>query len=80
MLARNMGKWDRLLRAIGGLALVTIGMLQLGGAEAGLRTAVVVLGAASLLTAASGFCLLYRLLGISMQHSAEPALDRLPDI
>ncbi len=52
----NMGKTDRIIRAVVGIVLVLVGALALGGA---VEIVLVVIGAVLLLTAAVGFCPLY---------------------
>lgn len=64
----NVGTVDRAIRALLGLALAIIGMWPLGGMQNSvLGLAVALVGVAVLFTAASGFCLIYRLLGISTE-------------
>lgn len=57
---RNEGPVDRILRAILGLALIGLSFALTGA----LKIVLIVVGAVSLITAATGFCLLYTLLGI----------------
>ena len=64
----NVGTVDRAIRAILGLILAIFGMGPLGGMQnTVLGLAVALIGVAVLFTAASGFCLIYRLLGISTE-------------
>lgn len=58
MLKVNEGNTDRIVRIIVGIALIVLGL-----ATSQLLLAVV--GLVPLLTGLSGFCLIYRLLGIS---------------
>jgi uncharacterized membrane protein len=58
----NEGPTDRIIRAVLGVALVLAGLLAVEG-TAGI--VLVVLGGIVLVTAATGFCGLYALLGIS---------------
>ena len=71
---RNVGTADRALRTVLGLAAVG-GAFWFGLASAA-GLVMVVVGAVLLVTAAAGFCPLYRLLGVSTdrnrQHEAEP--------
>ena len=65
----NVGTIDRAIRAILGLVLAIAGLGPLGGMQNSvLGIAVSLLGVAVLFTAASGFCLIYRLLGISTEN------------
>lgn len=57
---RNEGPVDRIIRAILGLALIGLSFALTGT----LKIVLIVVGAVSLITAATGFCLLYTLLGI----------------
>lgn len=57
---RNEGVIDRIIRAVVGLALIGASFAVVGA----LKIALIVLGVVSLITAITGFCLLYRLLGI----------------
>ena len=64
----NADTIDRAIRAILGLILAIVGLGPLGGMQnIVLGLAVSLLGVALLFTAASGFCLIYRLLGISTE-------------
>ncbi len=57
---KNEGPLDRIVRAIIGLALIALSLTVAGA----LKIILMVIGAISLITAATGFCLLYTLLGI----------------
>jgi len=57
---RNEGPIDRLIRAIIGLALILVSFATAGV----LKIVLIVVGAVALVTAATGFCLLYTLLGL----------------
>jgi uncharacterized membrane protein len=68
MLTRNESPLDRVVRAVVGSALIVTSIAGLGlttplGVVAG------VVGAVLLFTAATGFCLLYRLFGIDTVKS-----------
>ena len=66
MLKKNMGRLDRTVRFIAGVALIPIGVFALGGWQGNLSG--ILLGAASLvllLTSLTGFCPAYVPLGIS---------------
>ncbi len=63
---RNESKLDRIVRAIAGIATVGAGFL-LGGT---LGVVLYVVGGVLLFTAATGFCLLYTLFGISTCRTA----------
>jgi len=58
---QNENNTDRLIRAIVGVVLIGIGWLYLGNNTLGLVFDV--LGLVALFTAATGFCLLYKLFG-----------------
>ena len=67
---RNENIFDRMLRALLGLALLLVGFFWMPG---GWQYLVYVMGAVLLLTGIVGFCPLYRLLGISTyRNSAKP--------
>lgn len=57
---RNEGGADRVVRAVVGLALIGASFAAAGA----FKIVLIVLGGVSLVTAATGFCLLYTLLGI----------------
>ncbi len=60
-MTRNEGTADRVLRAILGAAVILLALWSLAGALYWIALAI---GAVLLLTAASGFCPAYRLLGV----------------
>jgi len=61
MLKVNEGNTDRIVRGVLGVGLV-VGGLAIGG---GVGVVMMVAGAVALFTAATGFCALYALFGIS---------------
>ena len=66
MFQRNEGPVDRTIRIVLGVVLLLVGLWLLnglGGAAGGIIVAVI--GAILLITGITGFCGLYRLLGIS---------------
>lgn len=66
MFQRNEGPVDRTIRIVLGVLLLLVGLWLLnglGGAAGGIIVAVI--GAILLITGITGFCGLYRLLGIS---------------
>ena len=74
MLHRNEGPLDRAIRLAIGIAFVPIGLFVFGGVGGeigGLALAGV--GVLALVTGATGFCLLYGLLGISTLPQARAA-------
>ena len=62
-MTRNEGTFDRVARGI--LVLVLLALAFLGGLQGALFWIALVVGILMLVTAATGFCLLYRLLGIN---------------
>jgi Na+/phosphate symporter len=58
---KNESKKDRIIRAIVGVGLLLFGYAVLGGA---LQVIAYILGIISIITAITGFCLIYKLLGI----------------
>lgn len=72
MIKKNMGRLDRGLRLIAGLALVLIGLFALGG---WLGVLAVVLGVVLLLTSGTGFCPLYLPFGMSTLHGGDRSVD-----
>jgi fatty acid desaturase len=58
VMKRNMGKWDRIIRAIVGVVLVVMGVLYLGFWWGILM---LVIGILLLVTSIIGFCYLYTL-------------------
>ncbi len=73
---RNEGAADRIIRLLIGLALIGIGYFYLSGAAA---IVLYVLGAISLITAATGFCALYKLLGASTLKAAKGGETKAPE-
>jgi hypothetical protein len=67
----NMGTWDRWLRALVIAPAAGIGAL-LAGATTVLGVVLLVVAAIMAVTAVTGFCPLYRLLGISTIRDAAP--------
>ena len=66
MFPRNESTLDRIIRAVVGAILTWAGYWPLGGQSGSILGIVALLvGLILLVTAATGFCLLYRLLGIS---------------
>lgn len=62
----NEGDLDRIIRAVVGVALLVVGLWPMAGLQGAVWGIVVaVIGAVLLFTAITGFCLIYRLLGIS---------------
>jgi uncharacterized membrane protein HdeD (DUF308 family) len=62
----NEGTVDRIIRAVLGAALLWAGLWLLNGLQAAtLGIVVAVVGLILLFTALTGFCLIYRVLGIS---------------
>lgn len=59
---RNESNQDRGIRAVVGIIAVLVGLLAVGGF---LRALLVIVGLVLVITAAVGFCPLYRLLGIN---------------
>ncbi len=64
MFRRNESSLDRLVRALAGAGLLVAAFAGLGAATAAGIVAIV-LGAVLLFTAATGFCAIYRLFGLS---------------
>jgi hypothetical protein len=66
MVKKNMGRFDRTLRFIGGVALIPIGLLALGGWQGNLSGVLVATFAlVPLVTSLTGFCPGYIPFGIS---------------
>lgn len=66
MFARNEGTVDRIVRAVVGVILLWAGLWPLAGLQAAVLGIIVALiGLILVITAITGFCLIYRLLGIS---------------
>lgn len=59
---RNESNQDRGIRAVVGLIALLVGLFAAGGF---LRALLIIVGLVLLITAAMGFCPLYRLLGIN---------------
>lgn len=59
---RNESNQDRGIRAVVGIIALLIGLFAVGGF---LRALLIIVGLVLLITAAVGFCPLYRLLGIN---------------
>ncbi len=70
-MSRNESNLDRMIRA--GAAVVALVVAFAVGASSVLGIALLVVGAILVVTAAVGFCPLYRLLGIGT-HKSEPGL------
>jgi len=60
---RNEGSTDRIIRVILGIVLIIIGWLVLGNSTLGVILDII--GVILLITAITGFCAIYRLLGVS---------------
>lgn len=60
----NVGRTDKILRVIGGLALLGISFMALGGVSTTLGIIAIVVGVVLLVTALVNFCPAYKLLGI----------------
>ena len=58
----NEGSTDRIVRVILGIVLIIVGWLVLGNSALGVILDII--GVILLITAITGFCLIYRLLGI----------------
>ena len=61
---RNMGSWDRLIRAFLVTPLLTVGSFAVGVGSV-LGIVLLVLAGVMVATAAIGYCPLYRLVGLS---------------
>ena len=70
-MTRNESTLDRIVRA--GLAVVAVVVALLAGVSGAVGIGALVLGAVLAVTAATGFCPLYRLLGISTCRARRPA-------
>ncbi len=62
----NESSTDRIIRAIIGIALLLIALFAV--TDTVLKVILIVLAAVALFTAATGFCLIYRLLNLSTKH------------
>ncbi|MCR4408436.1 MAG: DUF2892 domain-containing protein [Anaerolineae bacterium] len=65
MFQQNEGMIDRIVRAVLGLILLWAGLWPLGGLRAVVGIIVTLIGLILVFTALTGFCLIYRILGIS---------------
>jgi len=66
MFTPNEGTVDRIVRAVVGVVLIWAGLWPLAGLQAAVLGIIVALiGLILVITAITGFCLVYRLLGIS---------------
>ena len=68
----NVGTWDRFVRLIVGIALIVaplINFMGMGGSST-LAYVLMAVGAILIVTAAVGFCPLYRIFGMSTSHTA----------
>lgn len=67
----NVGTWDRLARIILGILLIVSPLINLFGmgSNSTLAYTLMAVGAILVLTAAVGFCPLYRLFGISTNRA-----------
>ena len=65
MFQQNEGTVDRVVRAVLGLILLWAGLGPLGGLKAAGGIIVMLIGLILVFTALTGFCLIYRILGIS---------------
>lgn len=65
----NVGSIDRLIRFVVSSALFYLGLFTFSNSPLG--TGLVIAGAVAFVTAAVGFCGLYRILGISTDHASE---------
>ena len=68
----NVGTWDRFVRLIVGIALIVAPLINFMGMGSSSTLAYVMMavGAILIVTAAVGFCPLYRIFGMSTSHSA----------
>ena len=66
MFERNEGTADRIVRAVIGLILLWVGLWPLAGLQAAVLGIIVALiGLVLVITAITGFCLIYRIIGVS---------------
>lgn len=68
----NVGTWDRFVRLIVGIALIVaplINFMGMGGSSM-LAYVLMAVGAILIVTAAVGFCPLYRIVGMSTSHTS----------
>ena len=64
MFKKNEGAVDRIIRVIAGIAILIIGIYEFKSLAV-LGIILIIVGAVLIITAITGFCLLYTLLGIS---------------
>jgi hypothetical protein len=64
MFKKNEGAVDRIIRAIAGIVILVIGIYEVKSLAV-LGIILIIVGAVLIITAITGFCLLYTLLGIS---------------
>ena len=64
MFKKNEGAVDRIIRAIAGIVILIIGIYEFKSLAV-LGIILIIVGAVLIITAITGFCLLYTLLGIS---------------
>ena len=64
MFKKNEGAVDRIIRAIAGIVILIIGIYEVKSLAV-LGIILIIVGAVLIITAITGFCLLYTLLGIS---------------
>ncbi len=69
MFKANESKLDRIIRVVVGLVLLAVALMYTTGV---LRTVLLVIAVIALVTAATGFCALYRLFGFSTLKQAKP--------
>ncbi|OQA45499.1 MAG: hypothetical protein BWY52_01280 [Chloroflexi bacterium ADurb.Bin325] len=62
----NESSTDRIIRAIAGVVLLLIALLTVTNIV--LKVILIIIAAVALITAATGFCLIYRLLNISTRR------------
>lgn len=78
MIRQNMGRLDRTVRAIAGIALIPIGLFALGGWQGSLvGILVVAVSALPLATGLTGFCPAYVPFGISTRGGDQRSTERL---
>ncbi len=66
MFTRNMSQFDRILRSVVGAVLLLVGLFPLEGWKSNSTGVYVIAAALALLaTGLSGFCITYKILGIS---------------
>jgi len=62
----NESSTDRIIRAVVGIVLLAIALFAV--TDTTLKVILIILAAVALITALTGFCLIYRLLGISTKR------------